>query len=132
MADSKRILVINDTKEILELFRDILQGEMGHDVTLMSYAPDELARIVEEKPDLVVVDFVLGDREMEGWQLIQKLRMNRDTASLPIVACTAAVRQVRESEAYLLEQGIEVVMKPFTIDQLESAVERALARMESR
>ena len=33
---------------------------------------------------------------------------------------------MRESEAYLLEQGIEVVLKPFTIDQLEAAVKRAL------
>lgn len=122
----KRILVINDTKEILELFRDILGDGMGHDVTLMSYAPDELVRIVEEKPDLVIVDFVIGDREMLGWQLLQKMRMHPVTAEIPIVACTAAVRQVRESEAYLLEQDIGVVLKPFTIAQLESAVRNAL------
>jgi DNA-binding NtrC family response regulator len=126
VSNRKRIVVINDTKEILELFQDILEREMGHEVILMSYAPDELNRIVEADPDLVIVDFVIGDREMEGWQLLQKMRMNRDTAHIPMVACTAAVRQVRESEAYLLEQGIEVVLKPFTIDQLESAVERAL------
>jgi CheY-like chemotaxis protein len=54
------------------------------------------------------------------------MRMHRGTAAIPVVACTAAVRQVRESEAYLLEQGIEVVLKPFTIDQLEAAVKRAL------
>jgi CheY-like chemotaxis protein len=126
MADRKRVVVINDTKEILELFRDVLEGELGHEVILMSFAPDELNRIVETKPDLLIVDFVIGDREMEGWQLLQKMRMHRDTASIPIVACTAAVRQVRESEAYLLEQGIEVVLKPFTIDQLEGAVQRAL------
>lgn len=118
--------MINDTKEILELFRDILEGEMGHDVTLLSYAPDELSKILEAKPDLLVVDFVIGDREMEGWQLLQKMRMHRDTAGIPIIACTAAVKQVRESEAYLLEQGIEVVLKPFTIEQLEGAVQRAL------
>ena len=118
--------MINDTKEILELFQDVLEGEMGHDVILMSYAPDELSRILEADPDLVVVDFVIGDRELEGWQLLQKMRMSRETAHIPIVACTAGVRQVRESEAYLLEQGIEVVLKPFTIDQLESAVQRAL------
>jgi DNA-binding NtrC family response regulator len=126
VAKRKRILVINDTKEILELFRDVLEREMGHEVILMSFAPDELNRIVEAEPDLVIVDFVIGDREMEGWQLLQKLRMHPDTASTPVVACTAAVKQVRESEAYLLEQGIEVVLKPFTIDQLEGAVERAL------
>jgi DNA-binding response OmpR family regulator len=125
--DPKRILVINDTKEILELFRDILgEDGMGHEVILMSYAPDELSRITEEKPDLVIVDFVIGDREMLGWQLLQKLRMSRKTADVPIIACTAAVKQVRESEAYLMDQGIEVVLKPFTIAQLEHAVRNAL------
>lgn len=123
---TKRVLVINDTKEILELFRDILAGGMGFDVTLMTYAPDELARIVEEAPDLVIVDFVLGERELEGWQLLQKMRMHHATESIPIIACTAAAREVREAEAYLLDQGIEVVMKPFTVAQLERAVRNAL------
>ncbi|HET7582235.1 MAG TPA: response regulator [Candidatus Limnocylindria bacterium] len=126
MPDRKRILVINDTKEILELFRDILEGEMGHEVVLMSFAPDELSRIVEERPDLVIIDFVIGQREMEGWQLLQKLRMHPTTVGIPVVACTAAIQAVREQEAYLLEQGVEVVMKPFTVDQLEGAVSRAL------
>jgi CheY-like chemotaxis protein len=126
MSGTKRILVINDTKEILELFRDLLHGEMGHEVVLMSFAPDELTRIVAEKPDLVIIDFVIGDREMEGWQLLQKMRMHPTTVGIPIVACTAAVKAIREQEAYLLEQGIEVVLKPFTVDQLEGAVNRAL------
>jgi CheY-like chemotaxis protein len=127
MAERKRILVINDTKEILELFRDVLEREMGHDVILMSFAPDELERIVEHEPDLVIVDFMIGEREMEGWQLLQKMRMHPTTAHIPVVACTAAVKQVRETEAYLLEQGIDVVLKPFTIEQLEAAVGRALS-----
>jgi twitching motility two-component system response regulator PilH len=121
-----RVLVINDTKEILELFRDILATGMGFEVTLMTFAPDELSRIVDERPDLVIVDFILGERELQGWQLLQKMRMHPDTASIPIVACTAAAREVRDAEAYLMEQGIEVVMKPFTIAQLEKAVRNAL------
>jgi CheY-like chemotaxis protein len=126
VSAGKRILVVNDTKEILELFRDFLEKELGHHVIMMSFAPDELDRIADEKSDLVIIDFIIGDREMEGWQLLQKLRMNRSTAKIPIIACTAAVRQVRESEAYLVEQGIEVVLKPFDLDQLEGAVKRAL------
>jgi CheY-like chemotaxis protein len=126
MGTSKRILVVNDTKEILELFRDFLEKELGHEVLMFSFAPDELDRISDQKPDLIIIDFIIGDREMEGWQLLQKLRMFPATAKIPIIACTAAVRQVRESEAYLLEQGIEVVLKPFGLDQLEGAVKRAL------
>lgn len=126
MGDRKRVLVINDTKEILELFRDILEEQMGFETILMSYAPDELSRIVAERPDLMVIDFVIGDRETEGWQLLQKVRMNRATEQIPVIACTAAVQQVREAQAYLLEQGIEVVLKPFTVAQFENAVTNAL------
>jgi len=131
-SPTTRVLVINDTKEILELFRDILADGMGFDVTLMTFAPDELSRIVDERPDLVIVDFVLGERELEGWQLLQKMRMHPATAGIPIVACTAAAREIRDAEAYLLEQGIEVVMKPFTIAQLEGAVRNALKLGEAQ
>ena len=128
-SEHKRILVINDTMEILELFEEIL-GAMGHDVTLLSYAPDELRQIEEARPDLVIVDFVIGGREMEGWQLLQKMRMNRRTEKIPIIACTAAGQIVREQEGYLTQQGIAVVMKPFNVVQLENAVEAALKATE--
>jgi CheY-like chemotaxis protein len=52
--------------------------------------------------------------------------MNRSTEQIPIIACTAAVQAVREQEGYLVQQGIAVVMKPFNITQLETAVEAAL------
>lgn len=125
MQAGKRVVVINDTKEILELF-DVVLREMGLDVVLLSYAPDDLGRIQSYEPDLVIVDFVLGGREAEGWQLLQKLRMNRETQRIPIIACTAALEQVREQEGYLLEQGIEIVLKPFTVDRLENAIRSAL------
>jgi CheY-like chemotaxis protein len=130
MNAKPRVVVINDTEEILELFDDIL-SEMGCEVVLMSYAPDDLRRIENEKPDLVVIDFVLGGREFMGWQLLQKLRMNRDTQEVPIIACTAAAQQVREQEGYLLEQGISVVLKPFNVEQLEGAVRKALPQLAS-
>lgn len=125
MQAGKRVVVINDTKEILELF-DVVLREMGLDVVLLSYAPDDLGRIRSFEPDLVIVDFVLGGREAEGWQLLQKLRMDRSTQRIPIIACTAALDQVREQEGYLLEQGIEIVLKPFTVDRLESAIRAAM------
>lgn len=120
-----RVLVVNDTQEILELFADILEP-MGLDVVLMSYAPRELARIRDTAPDLVILDFLLGDRELLGWQLLQKLKMDRSLASLPLIVCTGAVKQVQEQQGYLTEQGVIVVLKPFQVDQLEEAVRQAL------
>ncbi len=130
MTDAKRILVINDTAEILELFSDIIRG-LGHEPILISYAPDDLRQIEEHHPDVVIVDFVLGGREYQGWQLLQKMRMNRATQSIPIIACTAAVQAVHEAEGYLIQQGISVVLKPFAIEQLEEAIAVAVKAAES-
>ena len=121
----KRVLVVNDTQEILELFEVIL-SEMGHETVLMSYAPRELDRIRAVDPDLIILDFIMGEREPLGWQLLQKLKMDRRTDSIPIVVCTGAVRVANEVQGYLTEQGVTVVLKPFNVDQLEDAVQRAL------
>ena len=127
MVDSskKRALVVNDTQEILELFDDILDG-LGFESVLMSYAPRELERIREVEPDIIILDFLMGDRELLGWQLLQKLKMDRALSTVPIVVCTAAVKAVQEQQGYLTEQGVLIVLKPFTVDQLEEAVQSAM------
>ena len=127
-ARGKRVLVVNDTQEILELFEEILSG-MGLDPVVMSYAPRELDRVREVNPDLIILDFLMDDRELLGWQLLQKLKMDRTLDSIPIVVCTGAVRAVSEQQGYLTEQGVLVVLKPFNVDQLEEAVRSALKRV---
>lgn len=125
MPDQKHVVAVNDTEEILELFRDIIEG-LGHRATLRSYAPHDGAEVARLRPDLVIIDFVIGGRELEGWQLIQKLRMQRETERVPIIACTGAVSEVREMEGHLTSAGVKVVFKPFTVAQLEMAIGEAL------
>ena len=121
----RRALVVNDTQEILELFEDILEG-MGYESVLMSYAPRELSRVRDTEPDLIILDFLMGDRELLGWQLLQKLKMDRQLDSIPVIVCTAAVKAVQEQQGYLTEQGVIIVLKPFMVDQLEEAVRAAM------
>lgn len=52
--------------------------------------------------------------------------MRRSTQTIPVVLCTVAFQEVRDIEGYLLAQGIEVVPKPFDLDALLTAVEKAL------
>jgi CheY-like chemotaxis protein len=125
---AKHILVINDTKEILDLFRMLLEDE-GYRVSLDSFsaldAAAKLADVKHLKPDAIVLDFLVGGEQM-GWQLLQLLRMDPVTRGIPIVVCTAAVRQVEELESHLRTMGVEVVLKPFDIDDIYGALERAL------
>lgn len=119
------ILVINDTQEILDLFREILEEE-GCDVHLSSFSTQQIDTITAMHPDLVILDLVF-DREYVGWQTLQKMKMRRETENIPVIVCTAEVKKVQEIEGYLAEKGVGLVLKPFTIDDLVSQVRRLLA-----
>ena len=88
-------MVVNDTQEILDLFEALLQDE-GYDTFLYSYAMRDLVEVERVNPDLIILDLMMGGENL-GWQLLQKLRMKRETAAIPVVVCTAATQVVRDA-----------------------------------
>lgn len=124
-----RILVVNDTQEILELFRMLLEEEEGHEVILSGFPFEQISDVEKIKPDLIILDFIFGDQK-SGWQMLQMLKMQRSTSSIPVIVCTAALDAVREQEGYLVSKGVHVVYKPFDIDQLISNVRQLLEKHE--
>jgi DNA-binding response OmpR family regulator len=124
-----RILVVNDTQEILELFRMLLEEEEGYDVVLSGSPIQQVKEIEHIKPDLIILDLVLGD-EKTGMQMLQMLKMQRSTSAIPVLVCTAALQIVREQEGYLVSQGVHVVYKPFEIDDLLTNVKQLLESHE--
>jgi len=129
VASVAHILVINDTHEILELFRAILE-EAGYRVTLVASAVEEMHRITTLQPDLVILDLVFG-REFLGWQTLQKMKMTRETATIPVIVCTADLRQAQELQGYLTEKKVGLLLKPFDIDELLLMVQRQLDLRQS-
>src|SRR5437667_1520134 len=123
-----RILVVNDTQEILELFRLLLEEE-GYEVILSGFPIQQISDVERINPDLIILDFVFGDKKT-GWQMLQMLKMQRSTAIIPVIVCTAALDMVREQEGYLVSQGVHVVFKPFDLDHLETNVKQLLASHE--
>jgi len=119
-----RILVVNDTQEILELFRILLETE-GYEVILAGFPIQQIADVEQINPDLIILDFIFGD-QTSGWQMLQMLKMQRSTASIPVIVCTAALNMVREQEGYLVSQGVHVIFKPFDIDHLLANIKHSL------
>ena len=128
-AKPKHIVVVNDTEEILELFSQILHDEAGYEVTLTSYQPHMLEFIKKIMPDLIISDHVFGEEKI-GWQFIQRLKMDRDTADIPVIVCSGAVRDLKDMEGYLVSKGVGILYKPFDVDELLNLVELKLAEAE--
>lgn len=129
-ARQRHLLVINDTQEILDLFKEILE-EDGFQVTLSSFAFQDVRQVEQIGPDLIVLDLLFRD-DAQGWQLLQKLRMYRPTAAIPIVVCTAALNLVRELEGHLRAKDVFVLLKPFDIDELLAVVRLAIQTSNER
>jgi CheY-like chemotaxis protein len=127
-SDAKHVLVVNDTEEIIELFRDIVEG-LGLRISATTFAPEDLAAVKKIGPDLVIMDLLIGG-ETVGWQLLQKMKMSRETDAIPVIVCTAALDSVREQEGWLTSKGVKIVLKPFNVDDIELAITKALALPE--
>ncbi len=129
-SGQRHVLVIDDTPAILDLFRDLLEEE-GYRVSLENFsvaASEKLAPIRALKPDLIVLDYMVGGEGL-GWQLLQLLKMDRSTTTIPVIICTAAVRQVEELKGHLLDMGVAVVLKPFDIDRLLAEIAKVWERV---
>jgi len=126
------VYVLNDTPAILELFRELLEDE-GYRVTTDAFnvvaADQKLVDIRRAKPDVVILDFMIGGEQV-GWQVLQLLKMDRETRHIPAIICTGAVRQVEELQPHLAEMRVAVVLKPFDIDRL--LAELALVLREAK
>jgi two-component system, OmpR family, response regulator VicR len=119
-ADGRQphILVINDTQEILDLMQELLEEE-GYRVTT-SLALLDIAKVRAICPDIIVQDLLFEGTQELGWKFLTLVRLDPELARIPLILCTAAVRTVNEPEMaeQLDRQGIRVVLKPFTIEDL--------------
>jgi CheY-like chemotaxis protein len=126
--NQKHIFVINDTIAILELFTALLEDE-GYRVTTDGFTiemAELLSRVKADRPDLVVLDFLIQD-EGKGWQFLQMLKMDRETRAIPVVVCTAAMKLVEDLQAHLDAMNVGVVLKPFDIDNLLAEIDKMWA-----
>lgn len=127
----QHIMVINDTQEILELFHEILSSQ-GYSVSLHSFSTRDLDDVKRVKPNLIISDH-MPMREDLGWQFIQKLKMDRETARIPVIVCSTSTKWLRENvdEGWLAAKNVSVVAKPFDVDELLLEVSTRLRNAET-
>lgn len=118
---SKRILVVDDEKAITDLVHRLLSRE-GYEVSSASNGSQGLQRVDEIRPDLIITDISMPD--MEGIEFISKLR--KGSVSTPIIAMSGNAVGMSFLRATRLFGATETLLKPFTNEDLLSAVERSL------
>lgn len=120
-----RILVVNESLNLLDLFHDILDDNNGYEVELSNFAFEGIASIERLHPDLIILDFD-GFGQKQEWQLLQMLKMHKATTAIPIILCVIAVQEFRDQEDHYQKQDVHLLYKPFSPADLLRLVKQLL------
>ncbi|MFO0705771.1 MAG: response regulator transcription factor [Nitrospira sp.] len=124
----KKVLIVEDEKDILQLVKLYLDKE-GYRTVTASTGSEALVQARAEKPDLVILDLMLP--EIDGLEVCKRLRAAPDTAMVPIIMLTA---KAEESDTVIgLELGADdYVTKPFSPKTLVARVKALFRRLERK
>ncbi len=109
-----KILVVEDDMINLEmLVRRLIRSE--YDVVSAYDGLTALQMISEEMPDLILMD--IGLPGMDGWQVVEQVKSDETTASIPVIALTAYA--AREDYEKSMSVGCDhYLSKPIKFDEL--------------
>jgi two-component system alkaline phosphatase synthesis response regulator PhoP len=122
------ILVVDDDREVVHLMRAYLV-QSGYDVLVAYNGETALHIIRSERPDLVLLDLMLPDRD--GWDITRKIRNDETLKRTPIIMVTAKVSDTDKIVG--LEIGADdYVTKPYNPRELVARVRARLRIHENR
>jgi CheY-like chemotaxis protein len=94
-----KVLLVEDNPIDTRLVRALVEGD-GHEVTALSSGRGALECIIEQQPDVLLVDLNLP--AIDGLELVRAVRAHENTSKLPVLAMTAypnrySFREVRDA-----------------------------------
>jgi len=122
----EHILLVDDDKEIVRLLRSYLE-KAGYTVLLAYNGETALHILRQDKPDLLVLDLMLPDRD--GWDITRLIRSDPHLAATPIIMLTARVED--NDKIIGLEIGADdYITKPFNPREVVARVRALLRRSQ--
>ncbi len=114
-ARAKRVLVVDDDRDIRELLVELLASE-GYEVASAADGRRALAEARAHRPDVILLDLMMP--VMSGWEFRQEQLRDPGLADIPVVVVTAFEESI---------DGTELLRKPFLVEDVLDAVQRLAA-----
>ncbi len=111
----KRVLVVDDDEQIVELFLDILGRDDRFEVQTAATGYDAGVLTEQFRPHLVLLDYMLPD--INGNLVCDRIRANPDLAGTKIIIVSGVVKP-EEIDALMESGADDFVKKPFDIGEL--------------
>ena len=114
-SGKRKILVVDDDVELVELITDVLERDGRFEVRSVNNGFDAGMMVKDYKPDLIVLDVMLPD--INGKEVCQRVRSDKAMDSVQIICISGMVEE--DKVAGLRQAGANDFMrKPFEVDRL--------------
>jgi len=121
---SNQILVIEDELDIARLIRHCLERE-GYGISIVSDGTRGLTEAIKRKPELIILDLLLPG--MDGLEICRKIRIQPETAQIPLIMLTAK-GEVSDKVVGLELGADDYLTKPFSPRELVARVRSLMRR----
>ncbi|MFA5060564.1 MAG: EAL domain-containing protein [Candidatus Omnitrophota bacterium] len=123
MTDRKRVLVVDDERNVAEMMSMMLETR-GYEVNIAGSGQEAMEK-ASTKPDLILLDLILPD--IEGFEVCRRLREEKSTRNIPIIMIS--VKYLFEDKIEGLYLGADdYLTKPFDHEELFARIEAVLRR----
>ena len=119
------IAVVDDDPDTLALL-DTLLVDAGYRTFLWPRGKDAHLQIRQIKPDLLIVDMWMEDRDA-GRMVLGLMELDPSTRDIPVIVCSAHVRELRSRIHEFRGKGHVILQKPFDNDDLLATVHQLLS-----
>ena len=109
-----RILIVDDDDVMRQLFQFVLERE-GYEVAEAESGEEILARVINFKPDLILLDVMMPN--ISGLEVCRQLKNDSRTQHVPVIIVSAYTNAVTRAEGRLAG-AIDFINKPCSPYQL--------------
>ncbi len=125
MAEKKKVLLIDDEKDLCFFLKANLENTGEFDVIVSNRGDKGIKLAQREKPDLILLDILMPG--MSGDEVAEILLENPATAKIPIIFLTAMVTKEEIGDVALKKRGgRNFIAKPITTEELVGAIKKVL------
>ena len=117
---TKRLLILDDDKDILDVMKEIFIDE-GYEVKTIESGDNILSDVANYRPDIILLDYILHG--INGGELCHQIKTNQATCTIPIIIVTAYSKVINSLGNYGCDSFIS---KPFDITELVQQVNELL------
>ncbi|MBL4613789.1 MAG: sigma-54-dependent Fis family transcriptional regulator [Magnetovibrio sp.] len=124
MAETTRVLMVEDTVPLARTYEAYLEGE-PYELTHVETGTEALAILAENPPDAVLLDLMLPD--MDGLSILEHISTKQIPSAVVVITANASLNTAIEA---MRLGALDFLVKPFHADRLKVTLNNVLERQQ--